>query len=234
MRNSEPINEMRRERGLTDTTTCSSPRDGGFFGGTASLLDPLHQRQLQVSGRRWHQLERLHRSASAPDRYAVSPRQHGPRRPLHLLRGRCSKLDNAELHFGDRVRHSCHYWDYAAPDLLQAAAIWRQYIPLGATSVSRCSGWMSLSAGGTQARFANDSPVKGTKRATPSRWASRGHRGLRDHRHGRRSERRRDGITYNHAKQVHQPSHRGQAQHEHDELQGQHLLDRLLGMVLLT
>ena len=40
--------------------------------------------------------------------------------------------------------------------------IWRQYIPLGRNKRFALFNEMQLSGGGTQARFAKDSPVKGT------------------------------------------------------------------------
>ena len=73
-------------------------------------------------------------------------------------------INSANLKFGDDetgteisinrykvVRHS-----------YSAAAIWRQYIPLGRSKRFAIFNEMSLGAGGTQAIFAADQPVKGT------------------------------------------------------------------------
>ena len=74
------------------------------------------------------------------------------------------KLDNAELHFGnEETGTNIVARDfYSLKQTYSAAAIWRQYIPLGRNKRFALFNEMSLAAGGTQARFANDSPVKGT------------------------------------------------------------------------
>ena len=73
------------------------------------------------------------------------------------------KLDNAELHFGnEETGTNIVARDfYSLKQTYSAAAIWRQYIPLGRNKRFALFNEMSLAAGGTQARFANDSPVKG-------------------------------------------------------------------------
>ena len=111
------INEMRQERGLTDTHNLFVPKGQWIFGGTASYYSRT------------------------------------------LL-----KLDNAELHFGnEETGTNIVARDfYSLKQTYSAAAIWRQYIPLGRNKRFALFNEMSLAAGGTQARFANDSPVKGT------------------------------------------------------------------------
>ena len=137
------INEMRQERGLTDTHNLFVPKGQWIFGGTASYSTHTNK------GYQFLVIEGINSKGYT---FRVSPMIAYAFRDNMALGGRfiysrtLLKLDNAELHFGN----------------YSAAAIWRQYIPLGRNKRFALFNEMSLAAGGTQARFANDSPVKGT------------------------------------------------------------------------
>lgn len=74
------------------------------------------------------------------------------------------KLDKADLNLGGEDSdlnfelNDC----YSLQQSYSVAMIWRQYIPLGRNKRFALFNEMQLSGGGTQARFAKDSPVKGT------------------------------------------------------------------------
>ena len=191
------------------------------------LLDP-HQRQLQIPGGRGHRLERLHLPHQPPDRLCRA-RQHGSRRPFHLLadaaqtgqrRTPLRRLGDGHEHRGQRLLR-------AAPDLFGGGDLAPVH-PAGAQqtfrAVQRDVALGRRHAGPIRQRFARERHLRDGLHPLAGHLA--GHRGLCDQQHGRRGERRRDGYHLQPCQAGSQPGHRGQPQHEHDELQGQHLLDR--------
>ena len=94
---------------------------------------------------------------------------------------------------------------YSLKQTYSAAAIWRQYIPLGRSKRFALFNEMSLAAGGTQARFANDSPVKGTYETgyTLSLGISPGIVAFATNNMAVEVNVGVMGISYTHAKQVH-------------------------------
>lgn len=155
------INEMRQERGLTDTHNLFVPKGQWIFGGTASYSTHTNK------GYQFLVIEGINSKGYT---FRVSPMIAYAFRDNMALGGRfiysrtLLKLDNAELHFGnEKTGTNIVARDfYSLKQTYSAAAIWRQYIPLGRNKRFALFNEMSLAAGGTQARFANDSPVKGT------------------------------------------------------------------------
>ena len=155
------INEMRQERGLTDTHNLFVPKGQWIFGGTASYSTHTNK------GYQFLVIEGINSKGYT---FRVSPMIAYAFRDNMALGGRfiysrtLLKLDNAELHFGnEETGTNIVARDfYSLKQTYSAAAIWRQYIPLGRNKRFALFNEMSLAAGGTQARFANDSPVKGT------------------------------------------------------------------------
>ena len=155
------INEMRQQRGLTDTHNLFVPRGQWIFGGTASYSTHSNEtyRFLVVEG-----------IESKGYTFKVSPMIAYAFRNNMALGGRfiysrtLLKLDKASINFGDEGSSvDLNVRDYyALQHNYQVAAIWRQYIPLGRNKRFALYNEMSLAGGGSQARFANDSPVKGT------------------------------------------------------------------------
>ena len=188
------INEMRRERGLTDTHNLFVPKGQWVFGGTASYSTHTNDNSKGYT-------------------FRISPLIAYAVRDNMALGGRfiysrtLLKLDNAELHFGDSETGTNIVAKdyYALRQTYSAAAIWRQYIPLGRNKRFALFNEMSLSAGGTQARFANDSPVKGTYETgyTLSLGISPGIVAFATNNMAVEVNVGVMGITYNHAKQVH-------------------------------
>lgn len=160
---SEPmtINEIRRQRGLTDTHNLFIPKGQWIFGGTASYSTHTNDA---------YQLLIVEGIDSKGYTFRVSPMIAYAVRDNMALGARfiysrtLLKLDKAQLKIGDEESGTeINVNDYySLRHSYEAAVIWRQYIPLGRSKRFALFNEMQLSAGGTQARFANDSPVKGT------------------------------------------------------------------------
>lgn len=162
--NEEPpltINERRRRRGLTDLHTLFVPKGQWVFGGTASYSTHTNDNY------RFLIVEDINSTGYT---FRVSPLLAYAVRDNMALGARfiysrsLLKLDKAHLQFGDEESGT----ELSAKDFYtlrhsyKAAVIWRQYIPLGRSKRFALFNEMSLSAGGSQSKFANDSPVKGT------------------------------------------------------------------------
>lgn len=155
------INEKRRERGLTDPRNLFVPKGQWVFGGTASYSTHTNEgyQFLIVEG-----------IDSKGYTVRVSPMIAYALTDNMALGGRfiysrtLLELDKAELQLGDEGSDTDlkanNY--YSLRHNYSVAAIWRQYIPLGRNKRFALFNETQLSVGGTQARFTNDSPVKGT------------------------------------------------------------------------
>lgn len=155
------INEKRRERGLTDPRNLFVPKGQCVFGGTASYSTHTNEgyQFLIVEG-----------IDSKGYTVRVSPMIAYALTDNMALGGRfiysrtLLELDKAELQLGDEGSDTDlkanNY--YSLRHNYSVAAIWRQYIPLGRNKRFALFNETQLSVGGTQARFTNDSPVKGT------------------------------------------------------------------------
>ena len=191
------INEMRQQRGLTDTHNLFVPRGQWIFGGTASYSTHSNEtyRFLVVEG-----------IESKGYTFKVSPMIAYALRDNMAIGGRfiysrsLLKLDKADLNLGGEdsdLNFEVNDY-YSLRHSYSVAVIWRQYIPLGRNKRFALFNEMQLSGGGTQARFAKDSPVKGTYETgytfslgvSPGIVAFEVNVGVM-------------GITYTHTKQVH-------------------------------
>lgn len=155
------VNEIRSQRGLTDTHNLFVPKGQWIFGGTASYSTHTNHsyRFLVVEG-----------INSRGYTFKVSPMIAYALRDNMALGARfiysrtLLKLDDASLSIGDEQTgtHITANNVYALKHNYSAAVIWRQYIPLGSSKRFALFNEMSLSAGSMQAKFAHDAPVKGT------------------------------------------------------------------------
>ena len=86
------------------------------------------------------------------------------------------RVKGADINLGDQetgINLNMEYY-YALQHTYSVGLIWRQYIPLGRSNVSRCSTRPSCALGGGQAEFAMDSPIRGTYQTSfTSHWAYR-------------------------------------------------------------
>lgn len=74
------------------------------------------------------------------------------------------KIDSAELHLGEgdgALNFNVDYY-YMLRHSYSVAAIWRQYIPLGMNKRFAIFTEMQLALGGSQSKFAEGSPIRGT------------------------------------------------------------------------
>lgn len=155
------VNQRRARRGLTDRHTLFVPKGQWIFGGTASysthsndnyrflIVEDINSRgyTFQVSPIIAYALR---------DNMAVGARFIYARSLL--------KLDKARLKFGDDesgIELSAKDF-YTLKHSYTTALVMRQYIPLGRNKRFALFNETSLSAGASQSKFANDSPVKGT------------------------------------------------------------------------
>lgn len=155
------VNQRRARRGLTDRHTLFVPKGQWIFGGTASysthtndnykflILEDINSRgyTFQISPIIAYALR---------DNMAVGARFIYARSLL--------KLDNARLKFGDDesgIELSAKDF-YTLKHSYTTALIMRQYIPLGRNKRFALFNETSISAGASQSKFANDSPVRGT------------------------------------------------------------------------
>lgn len=155
------VNEIRSKRGLTDVNNLFVPKGQWVFGGTASYS--THNNET-------YQFLVVENINSKGYNFKVSPMVAYAFRDNMALGARfiysrgLLKLDNAKLSLGDADSGI----DVTARDFYSLrhtytiAAVWRQYIPLGRNKRFALFNEVQLSGGGTQARFAYDSPVKGT------------------------------------------------------------------------
>ena len=198
------INEMRQERGLTDTHNLFVPKGQWIFGGTASYSTHTNDR---------YQFFIIEDINSEGYTFRVSPMIAYALRDNMAIGARfvyarsLLKLDNASLKFGDDVDAT----EFRARDFYTlthsytASVIWRQYIPLGNSKRFALFNEMQLSAGGSQAKFANDSPVKGTYQTghSLSLGISPGIVAFATNNMAVEVNVGVMGISYNHVKQVH-------------------------------
>ena len=173
------INEMRQERGLTDTHNLFVPKGQWIFGGTASYSTHTNK------GYQFLVIEGINSKGYT---FRVSPLIAYAFRDNMALGGRfiysrtLLKLDNAELHFGnEETGTNIVARDfYSLKQTYSAAAIWRQYIPLGRSKRFAYETGYTLSLGispGIIAFATNNMAVEVNVGVM--------------------------GITYNHTKQVH-------------------------------
>ena len=198
------INQRRARRGLTDTHTLFVPKGQWIFGGTASYSTHTNDR---------YQFFIIEDINSEGYTFRVSPMIAYALRDNMAIGARfvyarsLLKLDNASLKFGDDVDAT----EFRARDFYTlthsytASVIWRQYIPLGNSKRFALFNEMQLSAGGSQAKFANDSPVKGTYQTgySLSLGISPGIVAFATNNMAVEVNVGVMGISYNHVKQVH-------------------------------
>ncbi len=155
------INEKRSQRGLTDTHNLFVPKGQWVFGGTLSYSAHSNDsyRMLVVEG-----IDSKGYNVRVSPMIAYAFRDNMALGARFIYSRTLLRMDAAELKIGDdesgtqvEVRDF-----YSLKHNYEAAVVWRQYIPLGRSKRFALFNEMQLSAGATQARFANDSPVKGT------------------------------------------------------------------------
>ena len=155
------INEKRRQRGLTDVNNLFVPKGQWIFGGTASYSTHSNDNYsfLIIEG-----------IDSEGHTFRVSPMIGYALHDNMIVGGRfiydrtLLRVEKARMSMGDDESGVDIGIDqyYALEHSYTGAIFWRQYIPLGGSRRFAIFTDMQLAAGGTQAKFAMDQPVKGT------------------------------------------------------------------------
>lgn len=155
------INQMREERGLTSKSTLFVPRGQWIFGGTVSYSTHTNDSYslLVVEG---IDSKGYTFRVSPMITYAVGDNSAVGVRFIYersLLR-----IAEAAVNMGDDETGVNLTVDryYALEHAYTGAVIWRRYIPLGSSKRFAIFTETQFAAGGTQAKFAMDQPVKGT------------------------------------------------------------------------
>lgn len=153
--------QRRSERGLVDMNNVLVPKGQWVFGGTASYSthDNSSYKLLileDVSSMGYTVKVSPLVAYAVADNMAVGGRFNYNRTFL--------KIDSASLSFGDEETgtHISTDFYYALQHSYSVGAVWRYYIPLGRNKRFALFNEVQLSLGGSQAKFATDSPVRGT------------------------------------------------------------------------
>jgi len=155
------VEEMRRQRGLVDISHVFVPEGQWIFGGTASYSAHVNDDYT------FFIVEKINSDGYT---FKVSPLigyalRNNMALGMRFVYGRSLlKVDSGELNLGDEESgtHLTAEYYYSLKHSYSAAAIWRQYIPLGRNRRIALFNEMSLTLGGHQKKFAADSPVRGT------------------------------------------------------------------------
>ena len=155
------VEEMRRQRGLVDISHVFVPEGQWIFGGTASYSAHANDDYT------FFIVEKINSDGYT---FKVSPLigyalRNNMALCMRFVYGRSLlKVDSGELNLGDEESgtHLTAEYYYSLKHSYSAAAIWRQYIPLGRNRRIALFNEMSLTLGGHQKKFAADSPVRGT------------------------------------------------------------------------
>ena len=154
-------NEFRKNRGLSDLKTHIVPKGQWIFGGTMSYSTHTNSsyKVLVVEG-----------IDSEGYTFKVSPLIGYSLRPNSIIGARMAysrsflEMTAAELHLGEgdaALNFGVDYY-YALKHSYEVIAIWRQYIPLGRNKRLALFSEFQLSLGGSQSKFAEGSPIRGT------------------------------------------------------------------------
>ncbi len=155
------INQRRERRGLTNMRTLFVPKGQWVLGCTASYSTHSNDNYKvmiidNITSDGYTVKASPILAYAIRDNMAIGARFTYSRMLL--------KLDSAHLKLGDDdggTEISAKDF-YTLTHSYTGSVIWRTYIPLGQSRRFALFNEMSLSAGGSQAKFANDSPVKGT------------------------------------------------------------------------
>ena len=150
-------NQQRRQRGITSLTTELVPKGQWIFGGTASYSTHSNDnyKLLIIEG-----INSNGYTVKVSPMIAYSPKKNmavGVRfaygRSLFSLDGASVSVAGAGLNveYFHALKHS-----------YEAMALWRQYIPLGESKRFALFTEMQFCLGGSQAKFAEGSPIRGT------------------------------------------------------------------------
>lgn len=155
------VNQMRQERGLTSMSSLFVPKGQWVFGGTVSYSTHTNNNYsfLIIEG-----IDSKGYTFRVSPMVAYALRDNMAIGARFVYERTLLRVENARMKMGDEESGVdigiTEY--YALEHAYTGAVIWRQYIPLGRSKRFAIFTEMQLAAGGTQAKFAMDQPVKGT------------------------------------------------------------------------
>ncbi len=155
------VNEMRAQRGLTEMSNVFVPKGQWILGANASYSthDNESYNFLVIEG---IESDGYTFRVSPVLAYAIRDNMALGVRAVYSRTN--LSIDQADLIFGDDSSGTdIKVNDYkSVKHSYTVAFTWRQYIPLGKSKRFALFNEMQLGAGGTQSKFANGQPVKGT------------------------------------------------------------------------
>ncbi len=155
------VNQLRAQRGLSDLKTLFVPKGQWIFGGTASYSTHTNDNYKFLI---IEDINSVGYTVKASPLLAYSVKNNHAVGARFTYGRRLLKLNTAHLQFGegdDGTEFSAKDF-YTLTHSYTGSFVWRQYMPLGRSRRFAVFNEMSLSVGGSQAKFANDSPVTGT------------------------------------------------------------------------
>lgn len=150
-------NQQRQQRGITSLSTEIVPKGQWIFGGTASYSTHSNDnyKLLIIEGinSNGYTIKVSPLIAYAPRKNMAVGVRFAYGRSLFSLDGASVSIAGAGLNvdYFHALKHS-----------YEAVALWRQYIPLGENKRFALFTEMQFSLGGSQAKFAEGSPIRGT------------------------------------------------------------------------
>ena len=150
-------NQQRKQRGLTSLSTEVVPKGQWIFGGTASYSTHSNNNYnfLIIEG-----INSNGYTVKVSPLIAYSPKKNMAIGVRFAYGRSLFALDNASVSVAGAGLNVDFF--HALKHSYEAVALWRQYIPLGNSKRFALFTEMQLSLGGSQARFAEGSPIRGT------------------------------------------------------------------------
>lgn len=154
-------NEVRKQRGISNLKTHVVPAGQWVFGGTLSYSTHSNDN---------YKLLVVENIKSKGYTFKVSPLIGYSLLPNSIIGLRVGysrtflTIDNADINLGEgdsALNFGVDYY-YALRHSYDVAAIWRQYIPLGRNKRFALFSEFQLSFGGSQSKFAEGQPIRGT------------------------------------------------------------------------
>ncbi len=150
-------NERRKQRGITSLSTELVPKGQWIFGGSASYSTHSNKNynfliieDIQSNGY----------TVKVSPLIAYSPKKNMAFGVRFAYGRSLFSMDNASVSIGEAGLNVDYF--HAVKHSYDVAALWRQYIPLGQSKRFALFTEMQLCVGGSQAKFAEGSPLRGT------------------------------------------------------------------------
>lgn len=150
-------NQQRKQRGITSLSTEIVPKGQWIFGGTASYSTHSNDdyKFLIIEG-----IKSNGYTVKVSPLIAYAPKRNMAVGVRFAYGRSLFSLDNASLSIAGAGINVDYF--HALKHSYEVVALWRQYIPLGQNKRFALFTEMQFSLGGSQAKFAEGSPIRGT------------------------------------------------------------------------